>query len=89
MEVLLGSIVSHVLPGGRTRILKKRKTHCDALLIASIACILICSGCSSIDGTPATGGETIKFVASTGQEKPVNPRVHPGRPYTQEIWLDQ
>jgi hypothetical protein len=90
METLLGSIVSCVLPRGRTRsILKKLKTHCDALLIPSIACILISSGCSTIDGTRATGGETTNFVASIEHEKPVNPRAHPGRPYAQEIWMDQ
>ena len=82
-------IVSHVLLRGRARsILKKLKTHCDALLIASVTCILLSRGCSSIDSTRATGGETTNFVASTEHEKPVNPRVHPGRPYTQEIWLD-
>jgi hypothetical protein len=90
MEILLGSIVSRVLPCGRTRsALKKLKTHGDALLIASMACILISSGCSSIDGTRVTGGETTNFVAGTEHKKPENPRVHPGRPYTQEIWLDQ
>jgi hypothetical protein len=90
MEVLLGSIVSHLLPpGGRRSILKELETHCHALLITLVACILICSGCSSIDGTRATTGEMTNFVASTQHEKPMNPRVHPGRPYIQEIWLDQ
>jgi hypothetical protein len=89
MEIVLGSIVNHVLPWGRRRILKGLKAHCNALLTASITCILISSGCSSIDGTRATGGETTNFLAGTEHEKPENPRVHPGRPYTQEIWLDQ
>jgi len=89
MEILWGSLVSHVLAGGRTKsILKKLKINCDALLIAPMACILISSGCSSIDGARATGGQTINFVARTKIEKPVNPRIHPGQPYTQVFGLD-
>lgn len=81
--------LSHIWPRSRTRsILKKLRIHCHAVLVASVACMVVSSGCSSIDGVWATRKETISFVTGTENGKPKNPRVQPGRPYSQEIWLD-
>jgi hypothetical protein len=89
MKTFMENALRRIWASSGTRsILKKLKTPCDAVLIPSVAWILTSSGCSSIDGTRATRGETTSFVAGAEHEKPANPRVQPGRPYTQEIWLD-
>ncbi|MBV8216752.1 MAG: hypothetical protein JOZ08_26330 [Verrucomicrobia bacterium] len=84
MESALGQFCA---AGKARRILHILKIHRYAVLIVSVACTLASSGCSS-DGTQAAREETVNFVAGTEHEKPTNPRVHPGRPYTQEVWLD-
>ena len=70
------------------RMLRKLKIHRYAVLIGSVTCILASSGCSSIDGTGTIREETVHFAAGTEHEKPANPRVQPGQPYTQVIGLD-
>ena len=59
-----------------------------AVLVLSVICILAFSGCSSFDDVRATRAETANFMTGTEHGKVENPRVHPGQPYTQEIWLD-
>jgi hypothetical protein len=89
MTIFTESALSHIWRGSRTRsILNNLKIHCHAVLVPAVACILASSGCSSIDDVSATRAETINFATGTEHGKPENPRVQPGRPYTQEIWLD-
>jgi hypothetical protein len=60
----------------------------EMVLISSSAWVLAFSGCSSPGGAGLTRAETVRFLARAEQRKPENPRVHPGQPYAQEIWLD-
>ena len=89
MTIFMESALSHAWPRSRTRsILKNLKIYCHAMLVPPVACILAFSGCSSIGDVSATRPETIHFVTGTEHGKLENPRVRPGQPYTQEIWLD-
>jgi hypothetical protein len=67
---------------------KQLKIHFQAALIPLFGLMLMYGGCSSFDEARLIRSETISFLTGTEDAKPPNPRVHPGWPYSQEIWLD-
>jgi hypothetical protein len=87
--ICLQAFANDVWARSRTEDTRKQlKIHSHAAFIPLFGLTLMCGGCSSLDQARSMRSETISFLTGTEDAKPRNPRVHPGRPYSQEIWLD-
>ena len=58
--------------------------------VSSVTCLLLCTGCSSVEATAANLGLRTSQVTDIEQDKvkPENPRVHPGESFNEGWWPD-
>jgi hypothetical protein len=63
--------------------LKGQKCNFHAMPVLAVACLLVFTGCSSVEGTAENFWASTSEVTNMEQNevKPENPPVHPGQPF--------